>query len=693
MTKSQIPNPKLVIGHRSLVISPWWEWGLLALILLLAAFLRLYRLDSIPPGLTHDEADFSRDAIAVYRGARPLYVATYGYQDEPFMHYASAIMMSVIGPSYLAVRATSALFGVILVLLTFLWARIALGTGVALGAAAWLAVSYWPISTSRFAVQVEPIASLATLANIFFWLGAGLGRRESGGQWRATAYWGFFTLCVTASIYAYEAGRITWVLFPLFSLYLVLVHPGLFKRNWWKVALTLTIAALLSLPLLTHPAAWDRAGRLATPLEALAGGSFGPLLVCIRDVLAMFTFKGDPFVTYNLPGRPILDPVTGLLFCSGILMCLWRWRKPAYTFTLLWLITGIAPSMLTGVHSASLRSIVAQPATYVVPALIFAEAIGWLTRRFSLPAVSVVLVVLVLVVTSSGLITYHDYFVRWAGSPETQAAYFSDLFQAIRYLDTTYVDRPIVFSSPFPNLPHDPYVAEVISTRHNLDIRWFDGRGALVFPASPSARLVVLSRSPLDHLLSGELDARHSTRVQVEGSENYFDVFDWEPGSTLDAVHQFCGDTAVETDEHLVLPVDFGHSVQLVGYSLEPPTIVAGDTICLVTLWRVLSPEALGAVPPELYGYDAVIFVHVLNGENKVVTQEDRLDAPAWDWRPGDAFAQVHHLTIEPDLPPGRYDVEIGLYTVPDLRRLPVYAGGEAKGDRVLLRPVEVTSQ
>ncbi|MDY6878024.1 MAG: hypothetical protein SWK90_17720 [Chloroflexota bacterium] len=684
MTKPQ--NPKSQIGRWSLVI-----------ILLLAVFLRLYRLDSIPPGLTHDEADLSHDAIAVYHGARPLYIATHGYQDEPFMHYASAITMSLLGPSYLAVRVTSALFGILLVFLTFLWARLALGTKVALGAAAWVAVSYWPVSTSRFAVQVEPIASLATLANIFFWLGLGLGRRESGGtpdsKWREAVYWISFTLCVAASIYAYEAARVTWVLFPLFSLYLALVRADLFKRNWWKVTLTLATAALLSLPLLTHPAAWDRAGSLSAPLEALMRGSFGPILVSIRDVLAMFTFKGDPFVTYNLPGRPILDPVTGLLFYGGILVCLWRWREPAYAFTLLWLVTGIAPSMLTGVHSATLRSIVAQPATYLAPALLFVEGAGWLARRFRLPATPVILVGLVLVLASGGLITGYDYFVRWASAPETQAAYFSDLFQAIRYLDADYSDRPILLSSPFPTLPHDPYVAAVMPTRHDLDIRWFDGRRALLFPASPSVRLAVLSRAPLDRSLSGELRAYPRGHVQIESTEYAFDIFDWEPGGALEAARRDYGRTTVRAGERLMLPVDLGHSVQLDGYSLEPPTIVAGGTLRLVTLWRVLSPEALGPVPPGFYGYDAAIFVHVLNSAGQVVAQEDRLDVPAWNWRAGDTFVQIHHLTTEPDLPPGRYDVEIGLYTRPDLRRLPVYAGGETKGDHILLDPVEVTSQ
>jgi hypothetical protein len=673
-----------------------WEWVALVVILLVGAFLRLYRLDSIPPGLTHDEADFSHDAIAVYHGARPIYVATYGYQDEPFMHYASAVMMSMIGPSHLAVRATSAVFGIILIFLTFLWARIVLGAEVALGAAAWLAVSYWPVSTSRFALQVEPTASLAVLTCIFFWLGMGLERNTPGfqprGKLRTWLYWGGFSLCVTLSIYAYEAPRITWTLFPVFVLYLIVVRLESLRQNWWKMMLSLVVATLLSLPLLTHPAAWDRAGRLSGPLEALMGGSFGPVFASIRDVLATFTFKGDPFATYNLPGRSIFDPVTGLLFYGGILICLWRWRRPSFAFTLLWLVIGIVPSMLTDVHSASLRSVVAKPATYIITALVFAEIVGWLARSFKASAMPIVLVGLVLIIVSGGLVTYHDYFVRWASAPETQAAYFSDVFQSIRHLDATYLDRPIVLSSPFPNLPHDPYIAEVMPTRHDLDIRWVDGRRALVFPASPSARLVVLSRAPLDHLLGNELDVRHSARVQVENTENFFDVFDWEPENTLDTVYRLYGHTTVGADQRLALPVDFAHSVQLVGYSVETPIIAAGDTVRLTTLWRVLSPEALGPVPAGLYGHDAVIFVHMLDSDSKMVAQEDRLDVPAWGWKPGDTFVQIHRLTTEAGYPPGLYTVEVGLYTRPDLRRLTVYVAGEAQGDHVLLMPVEVVA-
>ena len=87
MTKSQVPNQKPKI-----VISPRWEWGLLVLVLCLAAALRLWRLDSVPPGLTHDEASNGCDAAAVLRGIRPIYF-TVGYGHEPLYPYSVALVM------------------------------------------------------------------------------------------------------------------------------------------------------------------------------------------------------------------------------------------------------------------------------------------------------------------------------------------------------------------------------------------------------------------------------------------------------------------------------------------------------------------------------------------------------------------------------------------------------------------------
>jgi hypothetical protein len=668
-----------------------WEWAALAVILLVAAFLRFYHIGSVPPGLTHDEADFVYDAITVYHGARPLYFATVGYQAEPFMHYASALVMTVAGPNHLAVRLTSALFGMLLVGLVFAWTRMAFSPPVALTTAAFLTVGYWAVATSRFAIRAEPTASIATLAAIFFWLGmelpgAPVARRR---RWNAV-WWAGFALSMAASIYVYEAPRVTWVAYPAFGAILAFTHPRLLRRNGWKLALALSVAALLALPLLTHPMAWNRVGHLTGPLEAARSGSFGPLLQNVLAVLGMFTFRGDPFVTYNISGRPVFDPLTGTLFAIGVALCLWRWRRPAAAFSVLWLLAGLGPAMLSELHSATLRAIVAQPAAYIFPGIALAEGIAWIARRRRSWASALMPVALAVVLTGGGWLTYRDYFVRWGQSPDTRGTYFSDLYQALAYIDAHPTDRPTVISAAFPTLPHDPYIAQVMPTQNQANLRWIDGRRALVLPDSTAARLVVLSRAPLAANLADALAGVQTAHVPVEGTGNAFDVYDWDPPATLDALGPFHATTTVDG---LQLPVNFGDAIALLGYTVEPETLMAGQTLAVTTVWRVIDAAPLGPVPPDRYGYEAAIFVQLLDANGQVVTQEDRLDAPAWNWQPGEIVVQTHLLAVGTDLAAGEYSLLLGLYTRPDIRRLPVLVEGATPGDVVVLAVLEGQSQ
>jgi hypothetical protein len=82
-----------------------------------------------------------------------------------------------------------------------------------------------------------------------------------------------------------------------------------------------------------------------------------------------------------------------------------------------------------------------------------------------------------------------------------------------------------------------------------------------------------------------------------------------------------------------------------------------------------------------------------LDKADTIVGQEDRLDAPVWDWHAGDVIAQLHHFALRPDLPPGPVALEVGAYRRTDLARLPVLVSGVVVGDRVLLQPVEVVRE
>ena len=79
------------------------QTGLILLVLLAAAGLRLYTLADAPPGMTHDEADHGLTAWEIVNGARDISF-TVGYGREPLYYYATALVMAGTGPTILAAQ-------------------------------------------------------------------------------------------------------------------------------------------------------------------------------------------------------------------------------------------------------------------------------------------------------------------------------------------------------------------------------------------------------------------------------------------------------------------------------------------------------------------------------------------------------------------------------------------------------------
>jgi hypothetical protein len=93
---------------------------------------------------------------------------------------------------------------------------------------------------------------------------------------------------------------------------------------------------------------------------------------------------------------------------------------------------------------------------------------------------------------------------------------------------------------------------------------------------------------------------------------------------------------------------------------------------------------------------DYVVFVHLLDAAGEVVASHD---GPPVDgryatsaWYPGDIVQDVHRLALDPFVPPGEYQLQVGMYSWPDLERLPVRDSlGEGQvGQIVALQSIQV---
>jgi 4-amino-4-deoxy-L-arabinose transferase-like glycosyltransferase len=125
---------------------------------------------------------------------------------------------------------------------------------------------------------------------------------------------------------------------------------------------------------------------------------------------------------------------------------------------------------------------------------------------------------------------------------------------------------------------------------------------------------------------------------------------------------------------------NLGDEIALVGYSLEPRVLAAGETFTLTLYWQ---PRQGGRQPR----HDYAVFAQVIDPTWQVWGSQDGA-GPGWS--PGQVVQDVRRITLRPDTPPGSYPVQVGLFHA-ETGRLPVLAPqGHYLDERVLLGPVRV---
>ena len=656
---------------------------LLLFILLAAAATRLWHLDSIPPGFTHDEAGHGHDAVAIMRGARPIY-QTVGYGREPLYDYWVAGLMGLFGPTGSILRFSSVLLGLVTLLLTYVWVRLAFDGPTALAAVALQTASFWSLSASRQALRSVLLPLLFTAAAYFLWRSCKAPDRPR--RWQVA----LVALFIGAMFYTYIAARVLWIVFPAFLIYLALFHRDTFHRMWRPTLVAVSIGLLLAVPLFVylraHPGAEQRLDMVDAPLDALRKGDPTVVLEKAGSAVSgiLLPGHGDDFLAYTIPGRPVFDWLTGALFLGGLVVCLARWRDPPVAFSLLWLLAGISPSLITGATASSTRSIGALPVVFLFPALAVISGARWATDRWGYSIAWATGVGFIGLILATGVRSAYDYYVVWGESVDVRAAYQHTLIEMARYLEVRPEIRGVALSSIYPHAPHDPYVFDVALRREDLSPRWFDARRALVLPAEPAPRLLAPSSGSLDPYFADlpGLHLRQRVTVQPDDLDPFFLVYDWEPQITLAALRERTEGLPLD----LALPVNFD-VLQLLGYDLRTPIVSPGGTVELVTLWQAT------ALDPADANSELVLFSHALDADGVVVGQEDRLDAPIWDWQPGDVIAQIHRFALQADVSPGSILLEVGAYWRANLTRLPILMDGAVVGDRVLIPGVEVKDQ
>jgi hypothetical protein len=455
----------------------WLEWAFLLAVIILAAYLRYWRIEEVPPGFNSDEAVGAMGALTTLReGFKYSYEGQGGGGALGF--YFATVAFYLFGPSIATIRGLAAWAGVVSILANY-WAVREIFRDPfnversMLNRARWLAglstlglaVSLWHVSTSRIAFAGIGVPFLMLPSVYFLWLGL---NRASSPSLVAGLGWGRFWpfivsgLFLSGLMYIYLSGVFAppfyatffiaqWLILKfwqkapkaailgpnlqsLISNLPTLSPPYAFltRRFLYLLATGLTTAVLL-LPvvymLLVNPNLEPGATRVSQAFfmnpQINRGDPWGLLWRSIVGNLGAYGLS--PLWFTGQPPAMVLPTFIGLCVFLGFLITLWRSLRgqAAYLFMLLWLPMLLLPSILSpDIIPHQLRTIGATSPVYVMAAVfivwlfevLLAAARCWLQPHLSQPAFKWLTIALTLTLTLA---------LSWKLWPETTQSLYN----------------------------------------------------------------------------------------------------------------------------------------------------------------------------------------------------------------------------------------------------------------------------
>lgn len=665
---------------------------LLLLVVLLAAFLRLLQLESLPPGLYHDEAYNGLDALSLAQGKTfpqfyegwelyaqdahadnppmptrwPVFFEG-NYGREPLHIYLMAVSIWLFGPTPFAIRLVPALSGVLAVLLTYFAAKELLAakekppnddqspitnlqSHIPVLAAFFLAVLVPAIHFSRFGLRVMVFVPVEMLTVIFFWRGYNLSQVAVSPGHRVT--WSFLLagFFLGLGIYIYAAARLFPLLFILFVLFWAWRDWSGLRQNVLNIGGMVAVTVLTALPLLLY--FWRYPYFFVFRIAYVANKGLGtvedqPLLTWLLNVgrvVRGLYWQGETHLRHNLPGRPYLDPFQAIFFTLGLVQTIRQKLNPRTVFLLLWLLVMLLPTIMSGDAPHFGRMTGAAGVVAIVAAVGLVWLGEWIMvngKRSPKTFHFLLFTFYFLLLAGSLTFTLHDYFGRYANHPQLAADFYRPDWEMGQFAAEQSAGTAVYLT------PTQEEMATIYFALADPDgIRSFAGTGALIPAGRPDAAALYLVRPEIGN--SWQRLTRFFADYEIDQSRDDF----WAlhvPESSSQAIEAV---VAAET------AVSFASTIQLLGWSVQ----TEANRVQVNLAWQALAEMPLA--------YTA--FVHVLDGSGQIVAQLDRQPEgyPTTDWQPGEVVADTYTIALPDGPPPGPFILQTGFYDLATLNGL-----------------------
>jgi len=428
----------------------------LLITLAIAAFFRLWQLNSIPPGLYPDVAMNGNDAIETLRTGLPAGGFKVFYPDnngrEGLMMWLIALSFLIFGISVWSIKIVAAIIGILTVLGLYLltkellskWNENASRTralakgeeedlssspSVALLASFFLAISFWHVNYSRLGFRAILLPFVLVFSFYFLFRG-----------FRTNRVWSFILAGVFFGLgfYTYTSFRMAVLILPfiLIPYWFIYKSQSLQKKFILHASYFLLSTFLVALPIgiyfLHNPQ--DFISR-ATPISVF--NQLNPILATGKSLilhLGMFNIYGDSNWRHNYATSPELFWPIGILFLIGVILSFREiFRKSSYQekkyqslsvfyFLLSAFFIMLLPGILTyeGIPH-SLRVIGVIPAVFI-----FSGLGAWKTYEFlnkNIKAKKLLIFSCFFFLLALAASEFNKYFVLWANNEKVKEAY------------------------------------------------------------------------------------------------------------------------------------------------------------------------------------------------------------------------------------------------------------------------------
>lgn len=323
----------------------WTEWILLALIVLAAFAIRIYKLDSFPDTLMPDEADNAQASVQILNGFAPIN-GLFGVDWTPqpaFSVYKGAVFIAVFGLNITAIRLPSVIFSTLALIPFYLLLRRQLMVTPSLLATLLFSTCLWFLNFSRSGWNNADICLYMLMAMLFLLYALDATTKPEVPRRIRWLHFGLAGFFCALGLYGYPAGRTIVVSvaasFPL-ALYCYRKHRKVLFRGYTLLfAVTATLFAPQAHYALTN---WDTFNRRSNVVlifnqpnyQEDATGTF--LRQLSRNLRAPWDGTANRAPRYTPVGEPQLERLTGLLTLLGMVLSFLLVRLKTRFETWLW---------------------------------------------------------------------------------------------------------------------------------------------------------------------------------------------------------------------------------------------------------------------------------------------------------------------------------------------------------------------